>query len=71
VSATFIASLGFGAFTRATAGLLIGGLAAAPFGAMVAKRVPTKPLMLLVGIVLTATSGYGIWSAVSGHGGGG
>ena len=66
ISATFIAALGYGAFTRATVGLLIGGIAAAPFGALVAKRVPTRPLMLMVGAVLTLTSGYGIWSALKG-----
>lgn len=64
VSATFIATLGLAAFTHATVGLLIGGLAASPFGAVIAKRVPTKPLMVLVGCVLIATSGYGIYVAV-------
>ena len=40
ISATFIASLGFEAFTKAMAGLLIGGLAAAPLGGYFAKRIP-------------------------------
>ena len=69
ISATFIAALGWKAFTTATVGLLIGGLLASPFGAVVAKRVPTRPLLLLVGIVLTLTSAYGIWSALSKTGG--
>lgn len=64
VSATFIAALGLSAFTHATVGLLIGGLAAAPIGAIIAKRVPTKPLMILVGAVLMLTSAYGIYSAL-------
>lgn len=64
VSATFIASLGLSAFTHATVGLLIGGIAAAPFGAVLAKRVPTKPLMIMVGCVLILTSAYGVWSAL-------
>ncbi|QJU58062.1 sulfite exporter TauE/SafE family protein [Sphingomonas sp. AP4-R1] len=64
VSATFIAALGFSAFTHATIGLLIGGLAASPFGALIAKRVPARPLMILVGTVLTLTSAYGIISAL-------
>jgi uncharacterized membrane protein YfcA len=63
VSATFIAALGLAAFTHATVGLLVGGLAASPFGAVIAKRVPTRPLMILVGTVLMLTSGYGIYSA--------
>lgn len=65
VSVTFLFSLGFEAFTQAAVGLLIGGVAAAPFGAIVAKRVPTKPLLVLVGVVLTATSIYGIVTALT------
>lgn len=60
ISAAFIAGLGIGAFTIATTGLLIGGVAAAPFGALLAKRVPAKQLLILVGIVLTITSVYGV-----------
>ena len=64
ISATFITQLGWGAFTMATIGLLIGGVIAAPFGALLAKRVEAKTLMLLVGVVLTATSIYGLWRAL-------
>ena len=64
ISATFIAALGIEAFTLATTGLLIGGLIAAPFGAMLVKRVHPKPLLILVGIVLSATSIYGVVRAV-------
>jgi uncharacterized protein len=64
VSITFLLSLGFAAFTEAAVGLLIGGVAAAPFGAIVAKRIPTKPLLVLVGFILTATSIYGIVKAL-------
>ena len=39
ISAAFIATLGWGVFTTATAGLLIGGVIAAPLGALVAKRL--------------------------------
>ena len=60
ISAAFIAGLGIEAFTVATTGLLIGGVAAAPFGAILAKRVPAKQLLILVGIVLTITSVYGV-----------
>ena len=42
ISATFIVSLGFGAFTLAMVGLLIGGIAAAPLGGYFAKRVPAR-----------------------------
>ena len=65
ISATFIATLGLAAFTTATAGLLIGGVVAAPIGAFAAKKVPAKRLLMLVGIVLTATSLYGVYRALS------
>ena len=63
ISVTFLFSLGFEVVTHATVGLLIGGVIAAPLGAIVAKRVPAKPLLLLVGVILTLTSGYGIFKA--------
>lgn len=65
ISATFLATLGAEAFTRATIGLLIGGVLAAPLGALVAKRVRPRPLILMVGIVLTITSAYGVYSALA------
>ncbi len=64
ISATFIATIGFAAFTIATAGILIGGLAAAPFGAILAKRVPARPLMALIGVLLSITSAYSVWTAL-------
>lgn len=63
VSATFIATVGFEAFTLVTGGLLIGGLVAAPIGALIAKRVEAKTLMFLVGTVLTATSLFSLYKA--------
>lgn len=65
ISATFIASLGFEAFTMAMVGLLIGGLAAAPLGGYFAKRIPPRLLLVMVGAVLVLTSGYGIWRALA------
>jgi uncharacterized membrane protein YfcA len=60
ISITFLSQLGWEAVTLATAGLLIGGILAAPFGAMFAKRIDAKVLMLLVGAVLTLTSIYNL-----------
>jgi uncharacterized protein len=65
ISATFIAALGWAAFTKYTVGLLIGGIAAAPLGGYIAKRVPADGLLIMVGIVLTLTSTYGIWRALA------
>ncbi len=66
ISATFLATLGVAAFTQATLGLLIGGVAAAPLGAFVAKRIEARSLLIMVGIVLTATSAFSLWKALSG-----
>ena len=63
VSATFIYHLGIADLAGATLGLLIGGVMAAPFGAWAAKHVPAKWMLILVGIVLTLTSAYGVWTA--------
>jgi uncharacterized protein len=64
ISATFITQLGWEAFTLATVGLLIGGVIAAPLGAMLAKRIEPKKLMLMVGVVLTLTSVYNLYLAL-------
>ena len=65
ISITFITQLGFAAFTLATLGLLIGGVVAAPLGAVLARRVPAKTLLLLVGVILTLTSAYNLWMALA------
>lgn len=65
ISATFIAALGLEEFTHATVGLLIGGIAAAPLGGYIAKRVAADGLLIMVGIVLVVTSFYGIWRALA------
>ena len=63
ISATFIFHLGIADLAGATAGLLIGGIIAAPFGAYAAKHFSPKLMLILVGVVLTITSAYGIWTA--------
>jgi uncharacterized membrane protein YfcA len=65
ISATFIATLGWAAFTQQTLGILIGGLIAAPMGGWLAKHVPARPLMAMVGALLTVTSAYTIYVAVT------
>jgi uncharacterized membrane protein YfcA len=64
ISATFIWQMGFAAFTLQTLGLLIGGLLAAPLGGVLAKRVPARPLMAMVGVLLTLTSAFSIYQAL-------
>ena len=64
VSAAFIYHLGIADLAGATLGLLIGGILAAPLGAWAAKHLPAKKMLILVGIVLTLTSAYGVWNAL-------
>lgn len=65
ISATFLAALGWEAFTTATVGLLIGGVIAAPFGALIAKRVNADRLLTFVGALLTLVSLYGLYRALA------
>jgi uncharacterized protein len=66
ISATFIFTIGLQSFTLIIVGLLIGGLLAAPFGALLAKNIKPKTLLLLVGCVLTITSVYNVYRAIGG-----
>ena len=65
ISATFIATLGWAMFTAATIGLLIGGVLAAPFGALIAKNAKPKILLIFVGAILMLTCAYGVWRALA------
>lgn len=66
VSLTFIFHLGIEDILGPTLGLILGGVAAAPLGAMLVKKLPPKLMLILVGIILTLTSGFGLWSVLSG-----
>jgi uncharacterized membrane protein YfcA len=63
ISTAFIATIGLSAFTMATVGLIIGGVVAAPFGALFAKRIKPRTLLVAVSIVLIATSLFSVWKA--------
>lgn len=65
ISLTFILTLGFEAFSIAAVGLIIGGLLASPIGAMLAKKIPAKRLLMMVGIVLIATSIFSLYRALA------
>ncbi|MCA0211351.1 MAG: sulfite exporter TauE/SafE family protein [Proteobacteria bacterium] len=65
VSATFIWHLGLDDVLGPTLGLIIGGVAAAPLGAMMAKRFSPKVMLVMVGIVLIATSAFGLYRALT------
>jgi uncharacterized membrane protein YfcA len=64
ISGAFLMTLGLDAFGTAAIGLLIGGVAAAPLGGYVTKRVNPRFLLVLVGVVLTITSLIGVWKAL-------
>lgn len=61
---TFLLALGWEVVTTATLGLLAGGVLAAPLGAVLARRIRADTLMMLVGLVLSATSLFGLWRLV-------
>jgi uncharacterized protein len=72
ISVTFLATLTLTGgeeqqkqLMQAVAGLVIGGVLAAPFGAWIAKRVNPDRLLTFVGSVVTLTSGYGLYRALS------
>jgi uncharacterized protein len=65
ISATFIVTIGLEAFTIAAIGLIIGGLMAAPLGAILVKRFSSQRLLFLVGMILTATSLFSLYKALS------
>lgn len=63
ISIAFIFTLGFEAFTTVTVGLIVGGVIAAPFGAIMVKHIAPRILLLAVAVVLIATSVFSIYSA--------
>lgn len=63
ISAAFIFHLGIADLAGATLGFLIGGVVAAPVGAFAAKHFSPKLMLVMVGVALTITSGYGIWTS--------
>jgi uncharacterized membrane protein YfcA len=67
VSAAFVAALLSGRWQEAgdlrqhaasVAGLIVGGLVAAPFAGLIVKRVPARPMTWAVGIVILALAAY-------------
>ncbi len=62
-SITFVISLSFLSYWNIILGLLLGGMAAAPFAAYAAKKLPTRWMMGLVGIVIIFLSLRTLWLA--------
>ncbi|AJD40482.1 sulfite exporter TauE/SafE family protein [Rhizobium sp. SEMIA 4085] len=55
ISLTFVLTLGWSEL-RSAVGLIVGGVIAAPLGAMLVKRLPVRPLMIAVSLVIISTS---------------
>ena len=63
VSATFLVTVGF-TLWPIIAGLVLGGVLAAPFAALAARRVPDRLLMVLVGVVVSLLALRGLLAAL-------
>jgi uncharacterized protein len=61
---TFTALVGFGPW-MVVAGLVIGGLFAAPFAAYLCSKFPTKTLLILVGTLISAVSAFNLYTALA------
>jgi uncharacterized membrane protein YfcA len=55
ISLTFVVSLGWSELNAAI-GLIAGGVIAAPLGGYVVSRLPTRPIMIAVGIIIIAST---------------
>ncbi|MEB2844632.1 TSUP family transporter [Rhizobiales bacterium RZME27] len=55
ISLTFILALGWSDLSSAI-GLIVGGILAAPFGALIVKKMPVKPLMIAVSMIIIGTA---------------
>lgn len=62
-SIVFVVTLGFSNW-QIIAGLALGGLVAAPIGAWACKKVPHKPMMVLVGLLIMVLSVRTIWKSL-------
>lgn len=65
-SVVFVFSLQFGNYWKIILGLLIGGAVAAPLAAVVTKKLPIRPLILLVGVLIILLSIRTLYLALTG-----
>jgi uncharacterized protein len=56
ISATFLATLDFGTYSRVVLGLVIGGALAAPFAGWLSRALPQRVLMGAVAVVVGGLS---------------
>ena len=64
ISATFVFTIGLDLWPI-IAGLVLGGTIAAPFAAHITRRIPDRPLMILVGVIVILLSLRGLLKTFS------
>ena len=69
VSATFVVTVGLDLWPI-IAGLILGGVLAAPFAAYVTRRLPDRPLMIMVGVLIILLSLRGLMQVLTASSGG-
>lgn len=62
-SLTFFVTIGLGHW-QIIAGLAVGGVIAAPLGALFCRKMPVKPFMILVGALVVTLSLYNLYKAL-------
>ena len=65
ISATFLVTIGISHW-QIVAGLVMGGVLAAPFAALAVRHLPARVLMMVVGAVVIVLSGRTIWKTIVG-----
>ncbi len=66
ITISFMLNMGtdiFSEYLNVAVGLIIGGVIAAPIGARITAKVPVRPLLAFVAIVLIATSVFSVYKA--------
>ena len=63
ISATFVATIGLELWPI-IAGLILGGVLAAPLAAYVTQKLPDRPLMILVGVIIVLLSFRGLLQSI-------
>jgi uncharacterized membrane protein YfcA len=66
ITVSFMLHMGteiFSDYLNVAVGLIIGGVIAAPIGARITAKVPVRPLLAIVALVLIATSAFSVYKA--------
>lgn len=64
IAVTFAGHLGWQDFGLAAFALVVGGVPAAPFAALIVRFAPRRVLMFFVGLLIVVLSAYGVWRTI-------